>query len=240
MTRVFRLEWTLHEPMLFVGRELGSLYQTEALIGHYAQAYALGLAPTRYGLSAAETGGPRYEADLSPLRAAGTYVTPARPAGAVRARFERFNAVGEGFRSRMDQGAVVDTLDILLADGAVGRAINRPQQGVWQLIERGVQFESFLVCTGAPPALPAWTRIGKTAAKVSIMAVEGAVHGEATGEFSSAAWLCALDLPDDVVALGYDLLAVPPVPILRSPRLRGRYLDCSFGKLPSGMEFRFE
>jgi CRISPR-associated protein Csc1 len=239
VSRILSVRWELHEPMLFVARELGSVYQTEPVIGHYAQAYSLGLAPSRYGLTADETMGPRYEADLTPLAKSGIYLTPARPIGPVRTRFERFNAMGEGYRSRMDQGAVVDSLGILLTDGAVGRAINRPQQGVWQLVERGVCFEAFLVCKGAPPSLPAWTRIGKTSAKAAITVSEGKVHGRREGEFESVAWLCALDLPDDAVALGFDLLAIPPVPLLRSPRLRGRFLETSFGSIPADLGFRF-
>lgn len=248
MSRVFRLEWALHEPMLFVGRELGSVYQTEALLGHYAQVYALGLAKSPYGLYGAETTRPRYAEDLAPLAQSGIYLTPARPLGPVRTRFERFNAIGEGFRSRMDQGAVVDSLSVLLMDGPdgkpiSGRAINRPQQGVWQLVERGMRFQSLLLCDGEPPQLPPWARLGKTSAKAKVTLTEGAITGRGEGEFLSAAWLCALDLPDDVVAIGFDLVAIPPVPILRAPHLRGRFLRVSAGEIegdiPADLRFRF-
>lgn len=237
MTRIFRLEWELHEPLLFVSRELGSLYQTEPVIGHYAQVYALGWATSPYQLSGPETVTPRYGADLAPLAEVGTYITPARPCAGVRTRFERFNVAGEGYRSRMDQGVVVDSLGILLSGGK-GRAINRPQQGVWQLVERGTRFESFVLCN-EPPTIPTWVRLGKTNAKAAVTVTEGQINGERQGDFLSAAWLCPLDLPDDATALGFDLLAIPPVPILRTPRLRGRYLETSFGAVPADMRFRF-
>lgn len=239
MTRVFCVRWELHEPMLFVSRELGSLYQTEPLIGHYAQVYALGLATSRYGLEAEQTHGPSYSKDLRPMAEAGLYLTPARPVGVVRTRFERFNVLGEGLRSRMDQGVVVDSLDLLLTNGVKGRAINRPQQGVWQFVERGMCFESFLVCDTEQPEIPAWTRIGKTSAKAKISVTEGEITGQETGVFESVAWLCALDLPDDVIALGFELFAIPPVPILGTPRLSGRYLVTSYGPIPADLRFRF-
>ncbi|MEN0067819.1 MAG: type I-D CRISPR-associated protein Cas5/Csc1 [Myxococcota bacterium] len=241
MTRVFRLEWTLHEPMLFVSREFGSLYQTEPLIGHYAQSYALGLAQSTYRLDRSIGVGPRYADDLGPLAEQGVYLTPARPTGRVRLRFERFNALGEGLRSRMDQGAVVDDLDVLLS-GRSGRPVNRPQQGVWQLVERGSRFESFLICdcSATPPAVVPWARLGKTLAKAAVSVAESPEVTHDHGTFASAAFLAATDLPDDLEPLTYELVSIPPAPILRDAKLQGAFLGTSFGALPASLSFRFD
>lgn len=238
VTRVIRLCYTLHEPVLFVSREFGSLYQTEPFLGHYAQAYALGLAPTVYGRPGRQ--GPQYATELASLVARGLYLTPASPVGPVRLRFERFNALGEGRRSRMDQGVVVDSLDVLLS-GKKGRATNRPQQGTFQFLDRGSVFEAFAIVSGDAkwPVVPSWVRLGKTLGKAHVATNESPSVTPADGAFASAAYLATSDLPQGLVPESFDLLSVPPVPILRRAQLTGPHLQTRFGALPEGLMFRF-
>lgn len=230
---IYRLHYILHEPVFFASRELGAQYLTEAVLGNYAQAYALGWAASPWRLEAGAP--PRYQEDLGSLQ---NYVTPARPEGPILMRTERFNAQGEGFRSRMDQGAVVDDLDILMEEGAKGRALNRPQQGVIRFLARGNNFISYAF-SEKPIEFPKWIRMGKTMAKTSLSANRLTIKGNETGNYSCAALLNPADLPTGTKAKRFDLIGVRPIPLLRNAVLDGPYFLTEDGFLPNGLHWRF-
>lgn len=239
--RVFRLRYTLHEPLFYAARELGTQYLTEPVLSSYAQPYALGWVSAPYRVAGEQVSRPAYAADLLPLAVRGIYVTPAEAEGRPRMHTERFNALGEGYRSRMDQGAVVDELSVLMVEGGKGRAVNRPQQGSIRFLGRGNVLQSFLIVrAGAEvPPLPAWVRLGKTLAKARLESEEAGVRGPCVGEFLSAAALNPVDLPAGLRPLRFDLVGVRPVPLLRAAMLAGEHLDTDAGCLPAGMAFRF-
>ena len=43
MTHIYRCELELHDSLYFATREIGRLYETEAIVHNYALCYALGL-----------------------------------------------------------------------------------------------------------------------------------------------------------------------------------------------------
>ena len=86
---MYRADLILMEHAFFASREIGTLYETEPLIGNYALTYALGLCAAPYDWN----GPPRYKEDLAPLNERGIYVTPATfKAGKLRYVFSQFNA----------------------------------------------------------------------------------------------------------------------------------------------------
>lgn len=235
---VYRLTYTLHEPMFFASRELGAQYITEPVLGSYSQPFALGWVRAPYRLEGDAVTRPAYRAHLSPLNAAGWYVTPARPVGAPVMRAERFNALGEGYRSRMGQGVVIDDMEGLLGD-KTDRAVNRPQQGSIRFLTRGNQMVSWAISTGEAPAFPAWVRLGKTLAKAALSVATVAVVGQGQGRFQARALLNPVDLPPEVRPIRFDLIGVRPVPLLRDALLDGPHLSTADGPLPVGMAWRF-
>src|SRR5262249_30199448 len=74
--RVLHCEIELHDFVYFATREIGRLYETEALLHNYALCYALGLVTSPY-LTRQQV--PRYKEDLAQLNEQGIYVTPAAP-----------------------------------------------------------------------------------------------------------------------------------------------------------------
>ena len=69
---IYRCEFQLMESLFFASREVNNFFQTEAVIGNYALAYALGLCHAGYHNDAEIT----YAQDLEKLNEAGIYVTP--------------------------------------------------------------------------------------------------------------------------------------------------------------------
>src|SRR5690349_7147615 len=91
------------EHTYFASREVGTLYQSEPLIGNYALTYAMALCAAPYDWS----GPPRYKQDLGPLNERGIYVTPATfKQGKLRYAFSRFNAQSDSYFFRFDQNAI--------------------------------------------------------------------------------------------------------------------------------------
>lgn len=88
MTHIYRCELELHDMLYFATREIGRLYETEAIVHNYALCYALGLVDSdRYGTKVSEEHEyryfcreqvPMYEEHLSKLNEVGIYITPAR------------------------------------------------------------------------------------------------------------------------------------------------------------------
>ncbi|MGB3206003.1 MAG: type I-D CRISPR-associated protein Cas5/Csc1, partial [Crinalium sp.] len=88
MTMIYRCQLELHDSMYYATREIGRLYETEAVIHNYALCYALGLVDSEiYSTTVSEEHSyryfcpeqvPKYEQHLTPLNEQGIYVTPAR------------------------------------------------------------------------------------------------------------------------------------------------------------------
>src|SRR4051812_5905503 len=110
----------LLEHTYFASREIGTLFESEPLVGNYALTYALGLAQAPYRLDGGTTG-PRYRQDLAPLNAAGFYVTPAE-FSSLRMALTTFNGQTDSYYYRFAQNAIAATRDTV-------KAMNFPQTG---------------------------------------------------------------------------------------------------------------
>src|SRR5689334_21171665 len=100
---IYRAHLTLMEHTYFASREVGSLYESEPLIGNYALTYALGFCAAPYDWN----GPPRYKQDLGPLNERGLYVTPATfLLDKLRFVFSQYNAQADSYYFRFDQNAI--------------------------------------------------------------------------------------------------------------------------------------
>src|SRR6184192_3690499 len=157
---LYRADLTLKEHTYFASREVGTLYESEPLIGNYALTYALGLCAAPYDWS----GPPRYKQDLSPLNEQGIYVTPATfQHGKLRYVFSQFNAQTDSYYFRFDQNAIGTE------PGKKARAANFPQSGKIRMLGQGSRASLFLInLQGSDLRLPDYIRLGKFNSKARL------------------------------------------------------------------------
>jgi CRISPR-associated protein Csc1 len=249
MPIVYRCTLELLESTFFSSREIGSLYQTDALIGHIALCYALGLAPSRY-----ESRGFHYREDLDALNRRGVYVTPATIRGEARFTLGHFNAQPDGYWSAMGNNALISVPDggwptkegnnwyIHTPGGERPKKYpveNRPQYGRIRALAIGNRAD-FYVVAAEPLELPAYVRLGKWMSKSRVSAAPVTVTGEANG--GAVPFLLApADLAPETELIAFDMLAVGPTPLIRNAQLRGPCLRLEGGALlPRGMHFNLE
>lgn len=237
--RAHRIHLWLAEPIFFASRELSDTYLTEGLIGNYALAYALGWAQSPWRLWGKQAGTPTYEQDLQPL--AGTdYILPAWPTAPVKYRFERFNALSDAYWFMMTNNRVAtarEELSAIKAGEKPGsfRPSNFPQSGRLRLLERGQTFETIVF---SERELPAYIRVGKFNSKVKVQIQSSHKVTHVTpGEFTFKGALNPADIPENTRLLSYNMVNMPPVPILQQVRFQGEAVKVGDYILPAHMCF---
>lgn len=237
---VTRIELDLLEPLLFASREVDRYTLTEPVIGNYALAYALGLVRAPYRLSAPDMQRPRYAEDLAALNGRETYVTPGTPLGEIRLVLERWNALSDSYWYSMAQNAVAAGMEHRA--GVKPRPSNYPQSGFVRLVARGSRFTAFVTSAHAP-ALPPYVRLGKWNAKTRVTSLRSWTNPPRVRASSArpahVKWLVnSADLERTHRARTFDLVAVPPVPLLaRSEIVEGEVWDLDGEALPAGLSF---
>jgi CRISPR-associated protein Csc1 len=250
MPYIYRCTLTLQEATFFSSREVSSFYQTEPFIGNYALAYALKLCQSPYF----NDGTIRYKADLGALNERGIYVTPAAIMNEPRFVVGWFNAQPDTYWYAMGNNAIVTKPDgawaekrtaawfIVEHEGTSGRKVrveNRPQFGRIRMLAIG-NHAVFYVMSEQALQLPSYIRLGKFMSKARVD-----VQQLQTERIEEAVATCALlnptDLPETAHPLAYDLLNVPPTPLLRNARIAGPAYKLPGGEwLPVGMRFAVE
>lgn len=240
--RVFEATLELHEPAFFASREVGIVFQTEPVVGNYALAYALGLCAAPYGFRRGDPwdGSPRYKEDLAPLNDLGVYVTPATFDDAtLRFTVSQFNAQADSYYYRYGQNSIVVRRD-LTRDPAT----NVPQAGRLRMLGLGSRAAFFVLAEDSaqqePPHLPSYIRLGKFNSKARLIWQEREVRIEQRAAATVPVYLNPVDLPDPDALAAFDVLAVPPVPLIRNAQLGGDFLVLGTTILPAGMRFRVE
>ena len=228
------------EPVFFASRELSDTYYTEGTIGNYALAYALEWARSPYRLTGIATGRPTYREDLAPLSQE-CYILPAWPVdGKVSFRFERFNALSDSYWYAMTNNRVATAREDLPLKRTgkkpnTYRPSNFPQTGRLRLIERGNRFQTLVF---GERELPDYIRLGKFRSKVRIsILAELDLVSLPVGEYGSKAYLSAADLPPDVNFLSFDLLAIPPVSLLKNLHFQGAAWQVGDFIMPANLQF---
>jgi CRISPR-associated protein Csc1 len=228
------------EPIFFASRELSDTYYTEGLIGNYALTYALGLVNSPYRLQGEATGRPTYKEDLASI-AKTCYILPASPKdGRITFRFERFNALSDAYWYAMTNNRVATAREDLPLQRQGKkpnsfRPSNFPQTGRLRMIERSNKFQTLIFgnCD-----LPDYIRLGKFTSKVKVKIIdELTVTVLPKGEYQTQYYLNAADLPPDIEAFSFDLISIPPAPIIKNLRFRGAAWQVGETVVPAGLYF---
>lgn len=248
---VYRCELTFWEHVFFSSREVSNFFQTEALLGNYALAYALGLAQPPY-----HSDGPvRYKADLAPLNERGVYVTPGTIVGEPRFVLSQFNAQPDTYWYAFTNNAIVVRPDDRRAvrDGARWRIVdpatgesrfvtpnNYPQHGRMKMLALGNRAVCY-VLSRESLALPRYIRLGKWMSKVSVAVTVATAQSAYRDKEAVSVFLNPADLPHPEAMQVYDLVSVHPVPLVRNAVLSGEFVQAPDGVwLPAGMRFGVE
>ena len=243
MVVLYRADLTLKEHTYFASREVGTLFQSEPLIGNYALTYAMNFCAAPYDWS----GPPRYKQDLGPLNTRGIYVTPATfKVNRLRYVFSQFNAQTDSYFFRFDQNAIGTD------PTKKARPANFPQNGKLRML--GLESEAtFYVIARSdealPQSLPAYIRLGKFQSKAHIAWERLKLESQEPVEREQLLdyLLNAADLEPTVTAAlrAFSVYNVYPAPLLSSCRLRTRFWHgtSASGKsvfLPVGMRYGVE
>ena len=245
--RIYRCELLLMEPTFFSSREVSATYQTEPLIGNIALAYAFGFCQSSYF----NDGTIHYKVHLSELNERGMYVTPATVTGEPRFTIGQFNAQPDSYWYAMGAGSIVTRPDSGWATGA-GKtwriqyangkrtkiaAESRPQYGRIRFLAIGNRATGY-VFSREPLTMLSYIRLGKFMSKARV-AVEEMSMDEVQQENVTIPFLLnPADLPAEMSPTTFDLISVPPTPLVRNARLSGTFYRLQDGTLlPVGMRF---
>jgi CRISPR-associated protein Csc1 len=247
---VYRCEFTLMEATFFSSREVSATYQTEPLIGNIALAYAFRFCQAPYF----NDGTIYYKEHLSTLNECGVYVTPATIVGKPRFTIGQFNAQTDAYWYAMGAGAIVARPDdgwavgagktwrILRADGTRSKigAESRPQYGRIRFLAIGNRATGY-VFSQEPVIVPRYVRLGKFMSKARVAVEEIRVEETERQEAVIPFLLNPADLPPEMSLSVFDLISVPPTPLVRNAHLGGRFYRLKDGTLlPMGMRFGVE
>jgi len=248
---IYRCRLRLMEKTFFSSREISKSYYTAPLIGNYALAYAMGLCRSPYF----NDGTIHYQEHLGALNERGVYVTPATIQGQPRFLVEQFNAQPETYWFAMGAGVLVTRPDggrmeqsgkvwyVHPADGSRRKkvnAANRPQFGRIRYLAVGNE-AVYYVLSRNPVAIPNYVRLGKFMSKARVASQEMDHTRKGAESISVPFLLNPADLGPETTLHAFDLVTVPPTPLVKNARLSGRFYRLADGTLlPVGMRFGVE
>jgi CRISPR-associated protein Csc1 len=237
---IYVADLRLLEHTYFASREIGTLFESEPLIGNYALTYALGLCAAPYRLEGTDSG-PRYDRDLGPLNRQGLYVTPA---GFTRLRMalSTFNGQTDSYYYRFAQNAIAATREKV-------KAMNFPQTGRIRMLGLDSLAQFYLldrdgrIAAGSDSLPPVYIRLGKFVSKARVTWSRPYNPAQVTADEGLAVTglLNGADLPDPRALLAYSSYNTHPAPVLQDVIMRGafwqfRHADTEI-RLPVGMEY---
>jgi len=234
MTLIYRCQIELHDSLYYATREIGRLYETEAVIHNYALCYALGLVDSEvYSTTVPEEHSyryfcpeqiPKYEEHLTPLNQQGIYLTPAR-AISHSSTLNTWKYANNNYHVEMEKTQK-----------------NIPGFGRAKEIAPESKFEFFIIAQN-PLKLPKWIRLGKWMSKAEVTMQEVSKFKQSEGEFTFPHPLNPLDVMFSHRVISYDVTNMPPVSLIRNVRLEGKYYE--LGKeldnlnIPAHIQYRF-
>ena len=232
---IYRCEFELMENLFFASREVNNFFQTEAVIGNYALAYALGLCRAGYHNAAEIT----YAQDLEKLNKAGVYVTPGTLTEKPRFTVARFNALSDSYWYQMEQNAISVNRERIFNPRLKARATNFPQIGRLKLLSIGNK-GVFYLTSRDEFRVPRYIRLGKFMSKTKISAYTQRYRQIHAEDVSYSNYLNPNDLPSDTQIGMFDLLNIRPTPLIRQVQLSGDFYELTDDVktlLPAGMQF---
>lgn len=247
---IYHCEITLLETTFFSSREVSNTYYTEPFIGNYALAYALGFVHASYY----NDGTIHYGEHLSQLNETGIYVTPATIEGTPRFTFGQFNAQPDAYWFAFANNTIVTRPDggwveksgpvwyIHHPDGKRRKASleNRPQFGRIRALALNNKAVAYVI-SREPQRIPSYIRLGKFASKARVQTADFPDTVKEVEAATIPLLLNPADLPPDYTLTTFDLLNVPPAPLVRNVVLSGNFYALPVGDfLPVGMRFGIE
>jgi CRISPR-associated protein Csc1 len=218
MVNIYRCQIELHDSLYFATREIGRLYETEAVLHNYALCYALGLVTSdtyRYFCSEQI---PQYEAHLTPLNEQGIYVTPAQ-AIAHATVLNTWKYANNNYHVEMEKTQK-----------------NIPSFGRNKEIAPESQFQCFIISQQALK-VPKWIRLGKWMSKAEVTLTELPQTKIRDDTFTCPYPLNPLDIMFTNQVMSYDVINMPPVSLIRNITMRGQYFENL--NLPVNMQYHF-
>jgi CRISPR-associated protein Csc1 len=233
---IYPADLLLQEHTFFASREIGTLYESEPLIGNYALTYALGLCQAPYRLEP-KASGPGYRFDFAPLNEAGLYVTPAGFTK-LKLALTQFNGQVDSYYFRFDQNAIAATRSKV-------KAMNFPQSGRIRMLGLGSLARFYLldrdhlIEQGKGPRRLSYIRLGKFMSKARLEWRERIVPTLIKRErLEVACLLNAADLPDPAALLAFSSYNIHPAPVLRDVVMGGDFWQVDNDSfLPVGMNY---
>ena len=250
MPHIYRCDLTLLETTFFSSREVSDMYYTEPFIGNYALAYAFGFVNAPYF----NDGTIHYAQHLAEMNERGIYITPAT-IRQPKFTFGQFNAQADAYWSVTGKGVIVTVPDDettareergawnLYRNGKKLRkvsATNRPQFGRIRALSIGNHATAYII-SAAPLDIPRYIRLGKFMSKASVRVQEKKQAQQINDTVTIHALLNPADLPPDCQLAIFDLLNVPPTPLIDHAVLTGDFYQLSRNEfLPVGMRYGIE
>lgn len=233
MVFIFRCQIELHDSLYYATREIGRLYETEAIIHNYALCYALGLVDSQiYSTTVAEEHSyryfcpeqvPKYEEHLTPLNQQQIYVTPARSLN-HSSILNTWKYANNNYHVEMEKTQK-----------------NIPSFGRAKEIAAESIFE-FFVISQKELKLPKWIRLGKWMSKAEVTVEPLPKPKVAEGIFTCTHPLNPLDVMFTNRVISYDVVNMPPVSLIQNVQMRGQYYQfdgIQNLKIPARIEYRF-
>lgn len=218
MTTIYRCEIELHDSLYYATREIGRLYETEAILHNYSLCYAIGLINSDSYRYFCKEQIPQYEEHLIPLNEQKIYVTPAR---SVRhaSILNTWKYANNNYHVEMTKTQK-----------------NIPSFGRAKEIAPESIFEFFVISQHSLK-LPKWIRLGKWMSKAELKIKELTQIKTKTGNFTCAYPLNPLDVMFINQVISYDVINMPPVSLIRNVTINGEYYEGL--NLPVNMAYRF-
>ncbi|MBD2356958.1 type I-D CRISPR-associated protein Cas5/Csc1 [Tolypothrix sp. FACHB-123] len=233
MPIIYCCQLELHDSLYYATREIGRLYETEAVIHNYALCYALGLVDSEvYSTNVAEEHSyryfcpeqvPKYEEHLTPLNQQGIYVTPARAVNHT-AILNTWKYANNNYHVEMEKTQK-----------------NIPSFGRAKEIAPESIFE-FFVISQKELKLPKWIRLGKWMSKAEVTVEQLPQPQTTEGVFTYKYPLNPLDVMFTNQVISYDVVNMPPVSLIQNIQMRGQYYqfkEMKELKIPLCMEYHF-
>ena len=208
--QVTRCRLILHDSLYYATREMGRLYETEKVIHNWALTYALGLIQKPYR---SFNSVPTYQEDLTPINAAGVYVTPAKPI--------HYDYVISTFKLADNRHRPFSTVSNTRKRELKITVTNKPSFGKAKELAQESEFEFFIVGE-LPERVPKWIRLGLWMSKAKIEIEDCQDLTVQRGKFTCPHLLNPLDL--SIRPQLYDLISMPPVSLLQNATLTGEYV----------------
>ncbi|MDF5726420.1 MAG: type I-D CRISPR-associated protein Cas5/Csc1 [Rhizonema sp. PD37] len=238
MQFLYQCHLELHDSLYYATREIGRLYETEAVIHNYALCYALYMVDSEvYSTTVSEEHSyryfcpeqvPKYEEHLTPLNHQGIYVTPARSIHHT-AILNTWKYANNNYHVEMEKTQK-----------------NVPSFGRAKEIAPESQFE-FFVISQKPLLFPKWIRLGKWMSKAEVNIQEVTKFKLKTDDFSFPYPLNPLDVMFTHQVVSYDVINMPPVSLIQNISIRqGQCYEFEHPntseklRLPANMQYRFK